>query len=675
MGPAHSPVLTTPVGGGPPQPKRRRAWGRDTTTPAALPPEERHVVAQFLKWLRPLRGHRRFDAMLETADRAAAGTPMIMEDYTPPLAQHQAGQKVGGSASRHSREFQMLFPEWRHKPLHLGLMNGIAFAWRPEEEQRQTREGSPGHDFGPGRIQHLEPDRFEEHRAHQKELRDDGTTVGIDPWVAEFYIRYFRIAKLDGNGDEVGVRHIHNCKAENVLQRRIPQKLTGVRTLAANLRRGHWQAKIDFEKWFHQHSVQWKESLRLCVHGPVNTVTGEKLEDDAMVRLPMGTRQAPPWASQHTQALVTKTNELGSLGIGYVDEIHQQSQTAHGAFVIMMLTAAATSFLGWRLGWAKMVIWPTITMEFLGLVWNTRLMRRSVRWGRRRKLCATALALFKARVDGQKASMKEKASFLGQMIATQPGAREFGLQATHLKAEMRQDLGANRQNCQALVWVRDRHTAIARHVVMSGPDRWWNHVRTEAPQATIAVDASCYAWGAQLMNPQPGTRREMRDRFTVEEQKEPHTVLEQVGAHRAVDGMAEANGYAGTKEVAVAIAVETDNQAVRAVGNKAATRSTAMAVRQLGFMRRVLDPRCLQLKMVWVSGETMVQRRSGDYQSRTLTKWFEWPLDTRVVLRVCALWNVAPRSLIDVFAERSTARARRYLVYEGDAAGALYRMR
>lgn len=102
--------------------------------------------------------------------------------------------------------------------------------------------------------------------------------------------------------------------------------------------------------------------------------------------------------------------------------------------------------------------------------------------------------------------------------------------------------------------------------------------------------------------------------------------------------LAGVNGHAGTKKVAVTLAVETDNQAVRAVRKKTATWSRAMAVRQLGFMRRVLDPQCLQLK-------TTVQQRLANHQSRILTKWFERPLHMRAVLRVCATWNVAPQTL------------------------------
>jgi hypothetical protein len=121
------------------------------------------------------------------------------------------------------------------------------------------------------------------------------------------------------------------------------------------------------------------------------------------------------------------------------------------------------------------------------------------------------------------------------MIASQSGAQEFGLQATHLRAKIQQDLAANRQNHHALVWVRDRHTAIARCAVMSGPDRLWNHAWTGAPQATIALDAPCHVWGAQLLNPPSRARREMRDRFQVEES---HTGLGQEGELRAAEGTA-----------------------------------------------------------------------------------------------------------------------------------------
>ena len=669
--PAHPSVLTQPTMGGPP--KKRRAWGRDTLTPGVLPPEEQAVVGRFLRWLQPLRELPRFKDMMATADRAASGQAIVMEDYTGPLAAHQAGQKIGGSASRHSRQFQRLFPEQRYKALHLALMNKIAFTWKSEAEQAAIRQGSPGHDFSAGRVQYLDEAAFEGYRRHQKKLREDGVAINIDPRIVQFYIKYFTIDKLDSNGEVKGTRHIHNAKAENILQHRIPQRLTGVRSLAASLRRGWWQLKIDFAQWFYQHSLQWRESLRLCVRGPVHKVTGERLEDDAMVQLPMGARQAPGWASRYTQALVHKTNELGAVGLGYVDEIHQQRGSPHGAYVVMMLTAAATSFLGWQLGWDKMEIWPVIEIEFLGLLWNTQLMRRQARWGRRRKLCAAALASFEAHVEGQRVTIKEKASFLGQMMSAQAGAREFGLQATHLKAEHRWDLRAHRQNYTARVKVGSRFATICRYIVMSGDDKWWGHVRKGPSQGVTTVDASCFAWGAQMIDAPPGSRQNMRDRFRPEELKCNHTVLEQVGTHRAVAGMAQAHGISGTHERAVTLTGETDNMAVRSVVNKEATRSTEMAVRQLSFMRRVLDPRHLQLNMVWISGQTMVDRRTADAQSRVLTKWHEWPMHMAVVLATCASLGVERSRLVDVFAERSTARARRYLAWEGDASEALYR--
>ena len=652
---------------------KRRHWGRDGELPVTLLPEDRAVAARFIKWLVPLRGLARFDEIWAIADRAAAGLPFVMADYVPPLAAHQAPMPVGGCANRHSREFHKLFPEARYKDLHLALANRATFTWLSDEEQQAVRKGSPGHDFSPGKPQYLSAERFEVYRKLQAELRAALVTQGVHPGQIEFYMKSFTIDKLDDMGNVTGHRATHNAKAENVLQRKLRQRLTGVRALALVLLPGGFQTLADFAKFFWQHGLQWRESVRLGLAGPINADTGEKLEDDVLIAMPMGGRQCPALCSRCTQALVGRINELGGRSIGHVDEIHQQSSTPGAACIMTMLAAAATSYLGWQLGWAKFELWGHQRVTFLGLTWCSRLMRLQVRWGRRRRTCQTALALFQAYVEKTRVSIKDKASLQGQVISAQAGAREFGLMAVHLKAELRQDLQAHRQQYGAMVQVRKGFACVCRHLVMAGSDKWWNHTRVGAPSRTFAGDASCHAYGIQLLGSPSDDIQNLRDRFTPAELKLPHTDLEQVCTHKGLAGLAEANGYRGRRGKPMVVLGQTDNIAVRAVVNKMHSRSVGLANRQLSFQRRILDPRHLQLRMEWMSGATMVNERTADAQSRVLTKWHEWPLHIDLVWQICHEFLVDKGTLIDMFSEESTARARRFLAYEGDASRAVHR--
>ena len=651
----------------------RQHWARDGSKPGVLRPEERATTRRLLDWLQPLRGEGRFQEIFRIADGAVAGQPFTMVDYTGPLAGHQAHIPIGGCANKHSREFQRTFPRTRHRELHLELMNKVRFRWRTMEEQKVIREGSPGHDFGSGKAPRLGNQEFEDYRAYQAELRAKNVTARVPRGVALHYVRWFRIAKYDSAGRIKGWRNIHNCAGENPLLQRMAQRLTGVRSLSQVMRRGSWMCLADFKEFFYQFAVAWVESLRLGVPGPINRETNEVLDDDVVIALPMGGRQSPPIASKYQQALVGVLQEQGVSALGYVDEIHLQADSPQGAFISMMLTAAATSWLGWQLGWDKLEIFPSQRVEFLGLVWNSRLMRRQVRWGRRVKMCKAALALFESFVERRRVPIVAKASMLGQMISCQQGAREFGLIAVHAKAELREDLRRSGQRCDRLVAVGNRFAVVCQHVVMSPEDKWWNYVRREQVSRTFTTDASCFAHGSELRGAPEEAVQATRDRFTPEELRCSHTVQELVGTHRGMVGLVKGNGYRGTPVIPMCLLGETDNLAAKAVVEKGHSKSVAMANRHLSFMRRVLDPNHLQLRMTWTPGTTMVTDRRADAMSRQLTVWHEWPVQMWVVLEVCAELRVDPRSLVDMFSERSVARARRYVVHQGDGGDALYR--
>ena len=653
-------------------PKRRRHWGRDGELPVRLSPAETVAAQRLVKWLVPLRGEERFEEMFRCADLAIAGQPFEMVDYTPPLAAHQAPTPIGGCASAHSREFYKLFPETRYKELHMALANGAEFEWESEERQAVIRAGSPGHDFSPGTPQCLPPEQFEVYRAHQAVLREKKVVRASGPHEIKFYIQTFMLDKFDSNGVKKGTRHIHNSKALNILQKRLRQRLTGVSALALELQPGACQTIMDYSEFFWQYLLQWKECVLLGIAGPINRLTGEKLEDDILLVMNMGGRQCAPLCSRHAQAFVAKLNSCGASAIGYVDEVHQQGSSPGAVWLMTMLAAAATSYLGWQLGWDKFKLWGSRQVEFLGLTWCSRLMRRQVRWGRRRKICLSALALFKAYVEGTLVPIKQKASLQGQMTAAQAGAREFGLMGVHTQKELGQDLRAHRQQYTALVRVRKAFACVCCYLVRASSDKWWGYVRTGAPSRTFTGDASCYGYGVELRGATDPVQA-LQDTFTPDELKLSHTELEQVCTHKGVGGLAEANGYRGTPGNPFVMLAETDNDAVRAICNKHRSKSVRMANRQLSFMRQVLDPRHMQLRATWIPGTMMVKEREADMLSRILTRWHEWPLHLPLVWQVCTEFMVDRHSLVDMFAEESTARARRFLVWKGDGSNALCR--
>lgn len=313
-------------------------------------------------------------------------------------------------------------------------------------------------------------------------------------------------------------------------------------------------------------------------------------------------------------------------GLAYLDEWilwQHRRQLANLAVLIMVV-------LGFLLGiphsWGKLAWYPTQQYQMLGLEWCTVTMRRSLMRNRVLQIQGMADTLRQAMEAQAQVTVRELASFPGNVGAAQEGARKAGYYMAKINAEMaRMIKQAQGQYDTKVTPTREWLTVI---LWILGWTDWdlWAHFRNSPSVDTVSTDASTHTAGAHR---QPWQRGDYRQTVRFTQQERGPTFPVRCGAARVlVMGIVEHYGLKGQVGQPITITNETDNTMNKKLLSKQRAKSTQASDLALRF-QDYLDARNITVTAIFASGQTMVNGRQSDRLSRTKPKWFEWALPRR----------------------------------------------
>ena len=601
-------------------------------------------------------------------EAALRGDYVEFVEYTAEMQSEQEDWKLGGSASRAWKWWQRVFPE--ELVLIARLKEGFRWDWFEEEWQLQeARDDNPDLDYRDRLPTRLDGDRA----SSFKEMILSGLEHGhiaLDPqpgrpgWV----ILNFSIPKEEP-GD---FRWLMDLRAPNSLIHKPKFKMTGDVHLRASLDRDAWCATLDFKKYFWSFLVHPSEVWFQRFWGPDLTreSTDGSLVCDVLYHMlvaPMGNKMSPKMTCDYPNLIVKKMQQFGFKLMSYVDEVLVWETNCVVTYIAMMLLVVLSNRLGLALSYPKLVCKPTQKPAFLGWTLDCTLLRCSLNEPRRTALQALAIETLAIRKEGGKVPMKLKAQFQGILVAARPGLRQAGMILAWVNVEVKEDLFASGQECERLVTVRKGLARAAVFAADMNPGKNWAPFRNEVPSFSASADASEHAWAAHAVplgcggdKTHVATSDLAQDTSSEEELLLHHNVKEYLGVSRGLTSLVGKFGWRGTVRKPLCLSMETDSRTVLACFNNGRTRSLGCAARHLKFMK-YLEAGGLQVTMTFLSGDEMVSARRTDEGSRFRTPWWKWALRDKIVQTICSKFRVKMASVIDLFAEESSARFPRYV--------------
>ena len=213
---------------------------------------ERGGVQRAWEWLGELRGIRgpgedpEVDLPLAVLARAVAGEPMVLSRYHDGMDQQQAGELIGGHISRAAKRWKSAFPEEKHEQDIEQLETGLAYTYLNQAEAKALVEGSS--ERIRRRMKRARPQRFQgeeltSYLAYREELkRHLIIRPAVDRGRPRWHNRIFSRKKQSGK-----LRWILDRSGQNMFQREMPFKMTGVAVLRSIILPGDWMISIDLK--------------------------------------------------------------------------------------------------------------------------------------------------------------------------------------------------------------------------------------------------------------------------------------------------------------------------------------------------------------------------------------------------------------------------------------------
>lgn len=645
-----------------------------------LPRAAREAMRPSLQFLRQLvEGQPAREAEvsepLAILDRALAGAPFTLTDYTGILKAAQKTWKMGGHISRSWAQWKIAFPE--ETKLILELRFGFKWLWLPEVERFAVREMLCPEDYEtytPRRIYGEEAESLEQ---FIKEGLDMGYLLVAPPSAPQQHrLRIFSVPKPESTER----RWVMNFKSLNHFLAKIPMKMTGVKALSQRIQQGMWLCAIDLHKFYWSFLVHrdfWNLQR-------ISNSTGT--QDFMMPVVGMGHRQAAQQTTRPARVISRKLEGWGIPNLNYLDEFTNWSQDKETAYIGMLVLVTTLHLLGVPISFSKLIWMPAQVLQFLGLLWDTVWMRRVLTAARRQKIQATAEELYQAMINGDKVQISTKAALLGQGISGREGAELLALYCTPLRHNLRDDLRRCNQDYNAWVGVPLNLTDTLTYLRLPLPlADAYTPIRKAVPTFTASADASCYAWGGESINLTP--KMITKGEFSQALQLLHHNVLEWYAMEWTVTALiAWCNRHAHLRaqlqsarhpptpsQLAVwkpprpvGILVESDNMMVVALVGRAMTSSLPTSKAAIKF-QRTLRAAGFELTSTHISGDKMVKHRLGDDLSRAKTRHWEWQMIPAKVLEVWRQWRINGLHVVDLFSTESTKQAKRFVSFRFQA--------
>jgi hypothetical protein len=614
-----------------------------------LTPAQREALDRVLEWLRPLApstpaGHQLFLLIQGWAKGAA----VQFTDYRGPMMTEQASWRLGGSASQHWQEFQLLFPD----EVRMAAKLRYGMEWAVEDQPLLDELIASQQ-----RHRHNPPHRTPEQRASLESFVSEGEREGfcgppLNPSAPGLISNIFSIVKSDG----INLRWLLNLKPWNDAFHNAAFRCGGMRGICQTIERDAWCTWTDLRKfyWIFRMSSAATRLQRFHDH---NGVVKE------MYVVVMG---AKPSAQQTSAFLAIVLRRLRTLtGVttdGYIDEIFTHTACPTFSFAhhcVMMLTF---HILGIPCSWEKDNFRGSQSAVHLGWTLHTPTLRLRPTHTRVVQLMALAADLLQVHESGGTVTVRHKASFLGTMASCADGVWRAGFDAAPLKDELR--LALQRHGFDNEVPTTTAAAEVYRTVLAWTAEDTWSHARRQVPIFTFTTDASEEGWAGEIFrwlmaSPPPCALKtlEAEGHFRPGETKADgvhHNTHEWIGMARYVRMIVQQLDLRGTPEAPICIEGEQDNATVVSALRKLSTRSRAIAALAIPFFQ-FLNARHLQVAPTYIDKETMDTERVVDSNSRKTTRWWEWQLRLSYHGRLISTLGLTASTMVDLFCEDSTA--------------------
>ncbi len=434
-------------------------------------------------------------------------------------------------------------------------------------------------------------------------------TDGSDGFVSSLFV----IPKKSG-----GFRPIVNLKGLNRFVRYEHFKMEGLQTVKALVRKGDWMVKLDLKDAY----------LTLPIH-PAHQKFLRFAWKNRIYQfscLPFGLGSAPRLFTKILKAVVAFFRERGLRVIIYLDDLlflneDREKLQAELKFAIFVLEA-----LGFLINWAKSVISPSQSLEYLGVVVDSLVLNFSLpldKVSKIKSLCSKASVI-------PKVPLRDLASILGNLawaIYSVPFAQAhyrslqnfFIRQSKFHEGDLTVLCSLSDQARQDLVWWTSSLDIVnGKRFVSSDPD------------IIIYSDASLKGWGAC------SNGVTTRGPWTTADQKRHINELELLGAFYAIQCFAR-----NSSKICIRIFLD-NNTAVCYINKHGGTRSESLTV----LAKAISDwceARNNSLEAVYLPGK---DNTVADRESRSESDSSDWKLSPNIFAKILACWPMD----IDLFA-------------------------
>lgn len=453
---------------------------------------------------------------------------------------------------------------------------------------------------------------------HQASLSDPG-----------FVSSLFMVPKKGG-----GQRPVINLKALNNFVEYSHFKMEGIHMLRDLLRKDDFMVKLDLKDAYFTVPV-WinhQKYLRFLWKGTMWE----------FACLPFGLASAPRVFTKIMKPVIGMLRKMGVRLIVYLDDILIMAESKQLATQHAQLVASTLENLGFVVNYEKSVLTPSLQMEFLGFLVDSKTLTLALPHEKVRKIqreCQKALTV-------PSLTLRKLASLIGLLNSSIQAVFPAPLHYRHLQNLKNQQLCHSMnyesevllspQAREELSWWRDSLLAWNGKALVSGD-----------PDLTIETDASLLGWGAVCNGVRTGGL------WTQSERLLHINCLELMGGAFAVKAFTQ-------HKTQVRVLLLMDNvTAVTYINKMGGTRSPILS--SLAFE---LWTWCLQRRTSLTARHIPgIQNIQADQESRTVVDHSDWKLKPEIFQCIQSLWGPLE---IDLFASRLSYQIPRYANWRPD---------
>lgn len=506
-------------------------------------------------------------------------------------------------------------------------------------ESEEWRRGRPRESRSP------DPLLADLHAEALDKMLAEGVLVPVPPQWPEDTLYYLsQIPVLKESGKVREVTDARPINPANLPPGRRPME--DWRSLRDMLQRDDWAVRVDLSQAFFQLGVRDTDRRNLVV-----LYRGMRA---AFAGMPMGMAHSVAMLDKVLQPLVQRWRTLGYRVTYHVDDLLFLFSSKEEALAVVERVLDELTAIGLIVNGTKSMLWPARAWDYLGLHWDSHSMTVTLPRSRRTAL-ATNLRKFYQRVrDAQQVTLRQFASYLGQLEAVRPAHQWMVLQTKPLRilfSTLQRWLGPRAWDNPMVIPVSAPQLSLFAYW---GTKSWLadlgvSLVRMDLrPQLVIEEDASPLGWGC-VMYRRPGELLGWSQGFWT-----PGQAAQTSNWREATATLLALRAMGPSIPAGTRLLVYTDNR----VNFYNLTNQGTMAPHLNEVVRQVwLEARARgwQVRFDWKAGATM---QMADALSRRVMDRSDWMLDPRWFRLACRRWG--PLS-VDLFATAANAQCPRFV--------------